>query len=195
MNQAYGNINKSDYDLRMITILAGTNRPEANSLKVAKHLSKAYAAEGAECQILDLAKLPPAIFDPSAYAEKPEGFQPFADMVLEADGLHVVTPEYNGGFPGVLKYFIDMLPFPESFEGRAVAFTGVAAGQFGAMRPVEQLQQIFGYRNAHIFPQRVFLMGVHNLIGDDGSVSDEKTRERLDAQAKGFAEYVAKLKG
>ena len=40
--------------------------------------------------------------------------------VLQAEGLIVVTPEYNGSLPGVLKYFIDMLKFPESFEQRPV---------------------------------------------------------------------------
>jgi len=45
--------------------------------------------------VLDLAKLPPEIFLPTSYAEKPKSFLPFADAVLKSDGLHVVTPEYN----------------------------------------------------------------------------------------------------
>jgi NAD(P)H-dependent FMN reductase len=121
----------------MITLLVGTNRPDANSRKIAVELNAMYEGMGVEVTRLDLIDLPAEIFAPSAYGEKPESFTSFVDAVLAADGLHVVTPEYNGGFPGVLKYFIDMLPFPESFEGRAVAFTGVAAGQFGALRPVE----------------------------------------------------------
>lgn len=178
----------------MITIIAGTNRPGANTFKVAKYLAKTYASIGQKAQILSLQDLPSEVFQPEAYAEKPAGFTPFAEKILQSDGLHVVTPEYNGGYPGVLKYFIDLLPFPESFEGRPVAFTGLAAGQFGALRPVEQLQQIFGYRNAYIFPERVFLMSVFDLISDDGMISDEKTKERLDAQADGFSKYVAQLK-
>jgi len=58
--------------------------------------------------------------------------------VLMAAGLHVVLPEYNGSYPGVLKYFIDMLKFPESFENKPAAFVGVANGQWGALRAVEQ---------------------------------------------------------
>jgi len=177
----------------MITILAGTNRPGANSLTVANYLADTYRANGVDCQILSLGDLPAETFDPSSYAEKPASLKPFTDQVLHADGLHVVTPEYNGGFPGVLKYFIDLLPFPESFEGLPVAFTGVAAGQFGAMRPIEQLQQIFGYRNAYIYPERVFIMGVYDLV-DDGRLSDQPTQERLEKQAEGFAAFVAKLK-
>jgi len=177
----------------MITILVGTNRPNANSRKVADHLLAQYEAAGQAARILDLQDLPPAIFAPEAYAEKPEAFAPFADAVLNSSGLHVVVPEYNGGFPGVLKYFIDMLPFPESFEARPVAFTGVAAGQFGALRPVEQLQQIFGYRNAHIFPGRVFVMQVHNSLDDQGQLKDDKLEARLKEQAEGFAAFAQKF--
>ncbi len=118
--------------------------------------------------VLDLAKLPPEIFSPASYAEKPKSFLPFADAVLQSAGLHVVTPEYNGSVPGVLKYFIDMLKFPESFEHRPVCFTGLAAGMWGALRPVEQLQAIFGYRNAHLYPERVFLPQIYNLLDDSG---------------------------
>ncbi len=122
--------------------------------------------------MLDLAQLPPEIFSPGSYAEKPKAFQPFADAVLQSDGLHVVTPEYNGGMPGVLKYFIDMLKFPESFERRPVCFTGVAAGIWGALRPVEQLEAIFGYRNAHLYPERVFLPQINNLLDASGRLKD-----------------------
>lgn len=152
-----------------------------------------YHTAGVEAQLIDLANLPAEIFSPQAYAEKPPAFKPFSDAVLASSGLHVVTPEYNGGFPGVLKYFIDMLPFPESFEDRPVAFTGVAAGMFGALRPVEQLQQIFAYRNAYIFPERVFVMKVHESLNEAGELADEKLSARLEDQAKGFAGFVAKL--
>lgn len=179
----------------MISILVGTNRPHANSRKVGLALLGLYSAVGVKAQIIDLAELPAEIFSPDAYAEKPESFKPFSDAILASSGLHLVCPEYNGGFPGVLKYFIDMLPFPESFEGRPVAFTGVAAGIFGALRPIEQIQQIFGYRNAYIYPNRVFVMKVHESLNDAGELTDEKLISWLDEQAKGFAEYVAKLSG
>jgi len=174
----------------MITIIIGTNRPDANSRKVAAFVRSCYESLGEPVRTLDLIDLPVAIFEPAAYAEKPEAFKPFAEAVLSAKGLHLVLPEYNGGFPGVLKYFVDMLPFPESFEDRPVAFTGVAAGQFGALRPVEQIQQIFAYRNAYLFPKRVFIMGVGNVLDEEGKLTDAKLRERLVDQAKGFAEFV-----
>jgi NAD(P)H-dependent FMN reductase len=143
--------------------------------------------------VLDLAALPPAIFSPTAYAGKPADFARFTDVLLAADGLVVVTPEYTGGIPGVLKYFIDMLPFPESFEQRPVCFVGLAAGMWGALRPVEQLQAIFGYRNAFIYPERVFMPGIGKLLHGSGRFTDPDIPSRLEKQAAGFVEFVEKL--
>ena len=112
----------------MIVLIIGTNRPGSNTRKVGVHIEQIYTEMKVPLQVLDLAKLPPEIFSPDSYAEKPKSFQPFADAVLQSDGLHVVSPEYNGSVPGVLKYFIDLLPFPESFERRPVCFVGLAAG-------------------------------------------------------------------
>lgn len=179
----------------MMTLIVGTNRPGSNTRKVAAQVEEIYAGLNVPLRVLDLAQLPPEIFSPAAYGEKPKSFQPFAEAVLASAGLHVVTPEYNGSVPGVLKYFIDMLKFPESFEQRPVCFTGLAAGIWGALRPVEQLQAIFGYRNAHIFPNRVFLPQIYNLLDDAGKLKDAELLERLKQQAAGFVEFVEKLKG
>ena len=177
----------------MITIIIGTNRPGSNTRKIAAHIEEIYRELKAPLRVLDLAQLPPEIFAASSYAEKPRSFQPFADAVLQSSGLHVVSPEYNGGIPGVLKYFIDMLKFPESFEHRPVCFTGLAAGIWGALRPVEQLQAIFGYRNAYIYPERVFLPQINNLLGPDGRLKDAELLGRLKKQAGGFVTFVERV--
>jgi chromate reductase, NAD(P)H dehydrogenase (quinone) len=179
----------------MITLIVGTNRPGSNTRKVAAEIEEIYAELKVPLHVLDLATLPLEIFSPQAYAEKPKSFLPFSEAVLQSAGLHIVTPEYNGGAPGVLKYFIDMLKFPESLENRPVCFTGIAAGVWGALRPVEQLQAIFSYRNAHIFPVRVFLPQIYNLLDDAGKIKDAELYERLHAQAAGFAKFIEKIKG
>jgi NAD(P)H-dependent FMN reductase len=178
----------------MITLIVGTNRPGSNTRKVAKQIEEIYTGLKVPLHVLDLAKMPPEIFSPSSYAEKPKSFEPFSSAVLQSSGLHVITPEYNGSVPGVLKYFIDMLKFPESFEQRPVCFTGLAAGIWGALRPVEQLQAIFGYRNAYIFPERVFLPQINNLLDANGRLKDAELLKRLKNQADGFVGFVESLK-
>lgn len=179
----------------MITLIVGTNRPGSNTRKVARHLEEIYAELKVPLGVLDLAQLPPDIFSPNSYAEKPKAFQPFSAAILESSGLHVVTPEYNGSVPGVLKYFIDMLKFPESFERRPVCFTGLAAGIWGALRPVEQLQAIFGYRNAFVYPERVFLPQINSLLDANERLKDADLLGRLRKQAEGFTTFVESVKG
>jgi NAD(P)H-dependent FMN reductase len=179
----------------MILIISGTNRPASNTRHIARHLDHAYVSLGVTHRVLDLADLPAETFLPSSYAAKPASFAPFADAILQSAGMHVVTPEYNGSFPGALKYFIDMLKFPESFERRPVCFTGLSAGMFGALRPVEQLQQVFGYRNAICFPERVFLPGIGGLLDERGALKDPDLAARLQKQAAGFTEFVERVKG
>jgi len=179
----------------MITLIVGTNRPQSNTRKVARHVEEIYADLKVPIHLLDLAQLPPEIFSPTSYAKKPKPFEPFSEAILRSDGLHVVSPEYNGSVPGVLKYFIDMLKFPESFIQRPVCFVGLSAGTWGALRPIEQLQAIFGYRNAYIFPERVFLPGIRELLDESGRLKDPELLERLRTQAEGFVDFVERLRG
>ena len=69
------------------------------------------------------------------------------------------------------------------------------APAFGALRPVEQLQMIFGYRNAFLYPERVFLPGIGNLLDDAGQLKDADISKRLKSQAEGFVDFVERLKG
>lgn len=179
----------------MIVIISGTNRPDSNTRKVTAHVEGVYKSLGVKHHLLDLATLPPEIFSPASYGAKPAAFAKFTDAILAADGLVIVTPEYNGGIPGILKYFIDMLPFPESFERRPACFIGLSAGIWGALRPIEQLQAIFGYRNAFLYPERVFLPSVHKVLDASGKLTDSELTGRLTKQAEGYIDFVEKLRG
>jgi len=178
-----------------ILIISGTNRPNSNALRIARTLAGHYRDLNVPHDLLSLEELPPDFFDPANYASKPPSVQQLQKRILDALGLHVVTPEYNGSLPGVLKYFIDMLKFPESFDAKPVAFVGESNGATGAVRPVEHLQQIFGYRNAHIFPERVFIPGVKEKVSAAGQITDAGIAERLQRQAARFASYARHMHG
>ncbi len=91
----------------MITVISGTNRPGSNTRKVAEIVRDLLRRGGEATTLIDLSDLPPELFTDSSYSSKPESFTPFQDAVLDADGILTVVPEYNGSFPGILKYFID----------------------------------------------------------------------------------------
>src|SRR5579871_2926475 len=177
----------------MLTLISGTNRPDSNTRKVTRNVEQIYADLKVPLHVLDLAQLPQEIFAPTSYAEKPKSFHPIANAVLHASGLIILTQDYNGSMPGILKYFIDRLKFPESFEKRPVCFVGVSAGIWGALRPIEQLQQVFGYRYAYIYPERVFLSQINGLLDAHGRVKDAELVGRLKSQAEGFIKFVKRL--
>jgi len=176
-----------------ILIVSGTNRPGSYCLRVARWISRHYAEAGIPHELFSLLDLPQSLFLPESYARKPPEFAAIQRRVLEAAGLHMVVPEYNGGFPGVLKLFIDHLKFPDSFEHKCVAFTGESDGMWGAFRPVEQIQMIFGYRNAYVFPHRVFIPHVQSQFDEAGNFLNHQTDVLLKSQAVNFAGFTSKL--
>jgi NAD(P)H-dependent FMN reductase len=178
----------------MITVISGTNRPGSNTRKVAGLVRDMLLEHGEETVLLDLAELPPELFDNSAYASKPQSFARFQDAVLSTDGVLTVVPEYNGSFPGVLKYFIDMLRFPDSLFERPAAFVGLSAGRWGGLRAVEQLEMIFQYRNAHLFGRRCFIPGINKALDDSGRFEDPETVERLRKTVFDFAAFCKRLR-
>ena len=109
----------------MIALIVGTNREGSLSSVLTYWLAGVYKELGIDYKILDLTCLPLEIFSPKAYLEKPEKVKEFTEIILESSGIVVVTPEYNGSMSGALKLFIDMLPFPESFENRPICYVGI----------------------------------------------------------------------
>jgi len=62
-------------------------------------------------------------------------FPEWRDAITRADGLVIVTPEYNHGYPGSLKSVLDLLL--KEYIHKAVAFVGVSAGPWGGARVIE----------------------------------------------------------
>lgn len=177
----------------MITIIAGTNRRGSVSSLFADQIFSIYNQLDVDSKVLDLSDLPPETFSPDAYSEKPPKVLKFTDQILNSSGLVIVVPEYNGSMPGALKLFIDLLPYPESFEGRPVCYIGIASGQFAGLRPVEHLQQVFGYRNAFNFPRRVFIPAVHEIADSENGITDQDIKNRLSEQAGQFLKFCRSL--
>lgn len=173
-------------------IIVGTNRPNSRSLEVAKIMESHFNDLNEDVEIIELDKLPLSEMDGSVYADnKPEALTKLLNKIDHSDGLIVIAPEYNGSMPGILKLFIDHLSFPTAFEKRPVAFIGLG-GRFGGLRPVEHLQQVFGYRNAFIYPFRVFLINVWNIL-KDGKITEDETAQLMKEQAEGFSKFTKAL--
>lgn len=179
----------------VIVVLSGSNRPRSRTLLVAKAVVPLLAAEGAEPHLINLEELPNDLFVPSSYGNPPPSFRPYQEAILAAKGVLTVVPEYNGSYPGALKYFIDLLKFPESLQGVPAGFIGVATGEWGGLRAVEQLQMVFRYRRAHLFGHAVFVREVHKTLDPSGKITDAKMEERLRDMIHGFVGFCRQIHG
>ena len=175
-----------------IAVVCGTNREGSLSRLLSQEVVATYTDQ-CTVDLLDMAELPVDVLRPDAYHSPAENVTRLVQRFLKSDGAVLVVPEYNGSYPGILKLFIDMLPYPEGFDGRPCALIGLAAGQFKSLRAVEHIQQVAGYRNAYIYPRRLFIGDSYRQFVD-GKLADDELSRRLREQASGFVEFVEKIK-
>lgn len=179
-----------------ITLVVGTNRPQSMTRRVTVHLEslvRKHLAPQDEVHVLDLASLSEDTFVPKSYGSKPTSFFAFERAMVDTDAIIFVIPEYNGGPPGALKYFIDLLPFPKCLRGKPCSFVGIASGRFGALRAVEQIEAVCQYRNAILFPERTFIPFIEKSVNDQGQPTDETTQKVLHQQIENFIVFARKL--
>jgi NAD(P)H-dependent FMN reductase len=175
----------------MKLIISGTNRSQSRTRKIADLVHGFYKELNEPAELVDLREIPLKFSSDQLYTGPYEpGIQSYIDKIDRASGLVIVCPEYNGSYPGALKFFIDHWSFPRSFEFRPVCFIGLG-GRYGGLRPIEHLQQVFGYRNAFIYPQRVFLFNIWDQL-KAGNILEENLK-LLKEQAAGFVKYVEAL--
>lgn len=173
-----------------LKIISGTDRPNSNALGVSNYVQRLYAAQSVEVEVISLEDFPFEKIVGGKYGKDIPEVEEFIDPIINADGLIFVIPEYNGSFPGVLKVFVDYLPFPEAFEKMPMAFIGEANGAFGGLRSVEQFQMIANYRNALQFPERVFISRVKNEFSEEEGLKDSFKQKLLNSQVENFVKFV-----
>jgi chromate reductase, NAD(P)H dehydrogenase (quinone) len=175
--------------MSLIHILSSTDRSGSNAMKVARYV-QTLLNERAETKLFSLRDYPMQDLMGGRYGNTPESVEEYNSEFLNADGFLFVIPEYNGGFPGILKHFFDYLPFPDALEKKPVSLIGEAMGAFGALRPVEQFEQLLKYRKAYIYPERMFIQRVHKSFNPEKGMIDEKSQDLLESQLRNFPSFV-----
>ena len=117
-----------------IPLLLGTPRKNRESEHVAKWVySKMRDRDDLETQLFDVRDFHLPI---DHYGQEiKDQFPEWRDSIVRADGLVIVTPEYNHGYPGSLKSVLDLLL--KEYIHKAVAFVGVSAQVWGGTRVIE----------------------------------------------------------
>jgi len=119
-----------------IPLLLGTNRKDRKSELAARWLfDQMMKRDDIVTRLFDVADFDLPRHDYGQAIK--ESFPEWRDALVNADGLVIVTPEYNHGYPGTLKAVLDLLL--REYIHKAVAFVGVSAGPWGGTRVIESL--------------------------------------------------------
>ena len=126
----------------------------------------------------------------------PPAVEKLKRAILEADGLILATPEYNGSMPGVLKNSIDWLSRPPAdiakvFRGRPVGLAGATIGGFGTILGQNAWLPVLHALGARPwFGARILAARAQNGIDANGVITDEALKEQLRRFVLGFTEFI-----
>lgn len=118
------------------------------------------------------------------------------ESIAAADGLLLVTPEYNNSIPGVFKNAIDWLTRPASdiprvFGDKPVAVIGASPGGFGTILSQNAWLPVLRTLGAdHWSGGRLMVSRAQSVFNQDGTLADRKVEDQLRSYLQGFVAYV-----
>ncbi|MFS4460194.1 NAD(P)H-dependent oxidoreductase [Bdellovibrio sp. HCB2-146] len=177
-----------------VVVISGTNREGANSLKVAETMRELLLDEGAQVEVLDLAKVPPTTYSSQNYSHTPKTFQKkFDEPIAKAESIVVVVPEYFGSFPGILKTFFDYVQAP--LAGKSITLVGISAGKWGARNALAGFAETLTHRKASVSgTSRINIENVESKV-DETQVIDADIRKRMKSAAQEIVESMVAQRG
>ena len=180
-----------------ITILGMAGSLRHSSFNAALLRAAAAAAPaGCTMDIASIRGIPLYDGDVEAATGVPAVVETLKDRVAAADGLLLVTPEYNNAIPGVFKNAIDWLSrppqdIPRVFGGRPVALMGATPGGMGTVHAqTAWLPVLRALGMQPWFGTLLYVSGAHQVFDTSGTLLDEQIRERLRIYMTGFVAFV-----
>lgn len=182
-----------------IVVFAGSIRTGSYSARLAALAARELALMECEPVLLSLADYPLPIYDADLEAESgvPEPARQLRDQLAGADGVFIATPEYNAGFPPLLKNAIDWASRVrggegDAFKGPVYAIGSTSPGGLGGYRASMMLRQTLALGlNVLVLAEQVMVAGAANAFTEDGDFKDERALERLRAVMSTLIEQAA----
>jgi NAD(P)H-dependent FMN reductase len=158
-----------------IPVILGTARQGRKSEHAARFVfEQTKRRADIETELIDVCKLPMKLDDAGEQMKDPK----FSATIQRCDGLIIVTPEYNHGYPGLLKRALDMNL--EEYIHKAVGICGVSAGPFGGARVIEGLLPVMRELGLVTIFEDVNFGKVGTLFDEQGNLVDQSYVRRLD---------------
>lgn len=153
----------------------------------------AAAPEGVTIETGSIREVPLYDGDLEAAEGMPPAVARLHEALAAADGLLLVTPEYNNGIPGVFKNAIDWMSRGDGlalFKGKPVAVIGASPGGFGTtLSQTHWLPVLRTLQTRPWWEGRLMVARAGSLFDAAGELNDEATRERLTEFVAGFAAF------
>lgn len=181
-----------------IPIILGSTRRERQSVKVGKFvLARLKQRTNVQTELLDLLEYNFPIMEERLHRrdDPPPGLKEFGDKIGRADAVIIVTPEYNNGYPGVLKNALDYL-LPE-YERKPIGIATVSAGGFGGINCLAQLRLVTIGMGAFPIPENLAVSRINDSFADDGTPKDPSYEKKAAAfldEVIWFAEAISDRK-
>jgi len=174
-----------------IVVVLGTTREGRQSETAAKYVAERVTRRpDMEVTFFDVRDL---VYDGMDEGEQiKEQNAAWRDMVIAADGLVIVTPEYNHGYPGSLKLALDTLL--KEYIHKAVALVGVSSGGLGGARVVELLIPVVRELGLVVTFTSLYVSKSKEAFDADGNPTDPAMDEQADAMLEELAWMARVLK-
>jgi len=157
-----------------VPIILGTPRQERRSENPARLvLAETKRRTNVETELIDVRSLHMRLDHAGEVMKDPA----FAATVDRADALILVVPEYNHGYPGLLKHALDMNL--KEYVHKAVGLCGVSAGPFGGVRVIENLLPVMRELGLVTTFTDVNFGNVHKLFNEKGELLDQSFVRRV----------------
>jgi len=161
-------------------------------LKTAQELSP----ENVKTEIFDLEGIP--IFNQDLENKPNDKLKAFKEKIKAADGLLIVTPEYNYSVPGVLKNAIDAASRPSGtnpFEEKPIGIMGASIGMIGTARAQYHLRQSMVFLNAYIMNRpEIMVSFAEKKFDQTGRLTDEVSRQKVKEFMVALLQWIIKFK-
>lgn len=158
---------------------------------------KDLAPESMRVEIFDLAAVPFYNGDVET-AGDPAPVVALKEAIRRADGVLMITPEYNHGVPGVMKNAIDWASRPPRqapLNGKPVGIMGASPGMTGSARGQSQLRQAFEFTNSYCMPQpEVLVFRANEKFDAQGNLTDQSTEDFVKRYLVAFAQWVLRFR-
>ena len=180
-----------------VLVICGSLRKGSYNAAIARALPKLAPPELTFINAPSYAGFPLYNDDVRVNSGAPADVEAFAAAIRAADGVIIVSPEFNWSIPGPLKNAIDWVSKLKDvpFKDKPVALQSASTGQVGGARMQYHLRMSLQSIDAQLFGRpEVFVNFAAKKIDDKGELTDDAVKDIIKQQLAAFAKFVARVK-